>query len=182
MTHHDQKLSQKLKSIKSDLLACLTSSKFGLTTNELLKDYKDVTGESIFPNLEFGFKKPNKFLKSECFSDTMRFESGKWHVIANEKTKHIRDFVEGQRSNINTSKSNTTVTAMASSSLSSNKKGQNQKTSTNNNKKSDHFDIDECDEIFKDLKIKHDKDEKIVKSVPSARPILNRLANIISNR
>ena len=153
----DQDNAQKLKAIKSDLRACLTSAKFGLTTNELLKDYKEVTGESTFPNLEFGFVNPNDFLKSEFFSDIMKFENEKWHVIVNENSKHIRDFVEGQRSDRN------------KDGKWKNQKNQKQNQSKPKRKSSD-FDIDECDEIFKDLKIRHGK-EKIVGKTDSSSVI-----------
>jgi len=68
------------------------------------------------------------------------------------------------------------VAAMASSSKATNKNGQNQNTSTNN-KKSNNFDIDECDEIFKDLKIKHDKNEKLAKSDPKTTQNVTIIGN-----
>ena len=99
MTHNDQKISQKLKTIKSDLRACLASSKSGLTTIELTQDYKYLTTEDSFPFQEFNFKTAEEFLTSHHFQDVMEFKINKWHVKVNEKIKHIRDFVEGQRSN-----------------------------------------------------------------------------------
>ena len=100
MTEYTNSLT--LKSIKSEVEHILTPAKLGLTTNELIKDYLDFNAEQTFPNRDYGYANPDDFLKSIHFKDILEFKNGKWHALDNEKTRHIRKMVKGQRTSKNT--------------------------------------------------------------------------------